>query len=1006
MSLGSWIGIDHSGLAMLTSGAMHVAIIVAVAWLVARRRAACLRSRIWIAALVACLAMPGLTVLFEWRGAGLFSVTAPSRTVPSSASRPAILPNPVAAAPLTVGASPASTNASPTPVPNRGTSANPSGNSGTRPSPEVRGAEVAWVVILALWAAGAAWLAVRTLRQTVALEKLRRRTVLLQTGELVPVLRSVRRALGVDRLPDIAWSEDLDRPMALGGLGPARVVLPAALSPRLEADALRDVLVHECAHVIQNDLRLGWVQAVSRILFWWHPAVALLNRELAITREELCDNYVLRSASPTSYARTLLFLSESTPAPRALAGGLSLIPRRWPLLQRIEGLVDPARSRSVRLARTRTLLVGALLGAVTLTVAGTRIETRHPDENGGLSRNVSGVVRDAAGKPVADARIFSVPALGAPVLRGRSGSDGRFSIALPADAPPRRIAALGDHATGWVRMSDLEGKNGVITLAKPGQLRGRLLNLEGEPVPGATIHVCELRQARGGASLDAWLEAVRGERRTLRGTTTDFASVTIGHLPRAINVSAPSPEFLATTSGPDGRFVLDGIGADRLVLLRIRGRGILTQDRYAMTRRHDGFRVAEWAGGMRSGSVHIHGESFVHHVAPSRVVRGIVRSEDGGQPIAGARVTAYPSGLGRVFRSLGGEWSAATTDAEGRFRIDGLGKSQGHRLKVVPAARSGFLPLQVSVPDPEGMDPVSVDIALDSGAKVTGTVVDRETGKGIPGRVGWTRPGMGFLLPTLHATGPEGRFEILVPQGPVVLVAQPKESSLYLRVTEQERHAETTKQLGQFTASNYFGATQVDGRKAGADPVRIGLQAHPQQVVRFLDADGTPLPGVRICPPFAKWRSPLTGNAWSFVSATTELLCVHEERGLAGHFVASRDRPEVTAKLAPWARLEGRLVDDAGRAMPGATLSLSAKGARGSFTRAMPHLTNAPYVETDTKGRFVVPGLAAGVPWTLRLMKHDPVVNRLTGAGIVVAGQRLAPGENRALGTVQVGADR
>ena len=73
---------------------------------------------------------------------------------------------------------------------------------------------------------------------------------------------------------------------------------------------LADVLTHECAHVFHQDLRLGRIQSLAWVLFWWHPAVAVLNRELSIAREELCDDEVLRVSTAPRYARTLLALGE------------------------------------------------------------------------------------------------------------------------------------------------------------------------------------------------------------------------------------------------------------------------------------------------------------------------------------------------------------------------------------------------------------------------------------------------------------------------------------------------------------------------------------------------------------------------------------------------------------------------------------------------------------------------------------------------------------------------
>src|SRR5205085_1358200 len=62
------------------------------------------------------------------------------------------------------------------------------------------------------------------------------------------------------------------------------------------------------------------LQRLAVILFWPHPLIHQLDRELARAREEVCDNFVLRRTAAPAYARTLLQVAESVQGKRGNEG--------------------------------------------------------------------------------------------------------------------------------------------------------------------------------------------------------------------------------------------------------------------------------------------------------------------------------------------------------------------------------------------------------------------------------------------------------------------------------------------------------------------------------------------------------------------------------------------------------------------------------------------------------------------------------------------------------------
>jgi hypothetical protein len=155
-----------------------------------------------------------------------------------------------------------------------------------------------------------------------------RRARPLDPGRHGDALAEAVSALGMVAPPRVVTSPSAAGPLATGLLRPT-IVLPEALPEALPAGALRDVLVHEEAHLLRRDLWVGLLQRLAAVLFWPHPLVHYLNVQLARAREEVCDNYVLGLGDPCAYARTLVALTELCRPPGACRAGLGLLGTRW-----------------------------------------------------------------------------------------------------------------------------------------------------------------------------------------------------------------------------------------------------------------------------------------------------------------------------------------------------------------------------------------------------------------------------------------------------------------------------------------------------------------------------------------------------------------------------------------------------------------------------------------------------------------------------------------------------
>ena len=226
------------------------------------------------------------------------------------------------------------------------------------------GPSAAWLVLAALWAAGAVAVLVRAL---LAHARARRavRSALPALPHVVAQLAELAARVGV-RAPRLVVGEHA----CVVGIVRPTIVVPRALFGG-EPALLRAALLHELAHVRRRDALGRLVQLAANALYWWFPVVRLVSRRLELAREAACDAWALEAGdvSRPAYARLLVQLSHQPAPALALAAPHALD-------DRVRAVLGPPVRARLPLAHRAALLIWALIalgGARTAAARGEHV---------------------------------------------------------------------------------------------------------------------------------------------------------------------------------------------------------------------------------------------------------------------------------------------------------------------------------------------------------------------------------------------------------------------------------------------------------------------------------------------------------------------------------------------------------------------------------------------------------------------------------------------------------
>ena len=230
-------------------------------------------------------------------------------------------------------------------------------------------------VTVCLWLAISLFLLFRLFMGHWKMSGIRRMAVLTDESTL-EVCQELSRALQVKK-PQVLSSPFLPGPCLTG------LIRPAILLPEdSKSLSIREVLIHELAHLRRHDCHWNLLRHVATSLLFFNPCLWYLSRKIETSAEEVCDDFVVKFGGDRQrYANRLVDIAEHSSVPVSPAG-VGLISFRSVLVTRVNRILDTSRKISTQVGNLhKTLLIsGGLAGAVAAGFVGLRPDVSNQDD--------------------------------------------------------------------------------------------------------------------------------------------------------------------------------------------------------------------------------------------------------------------------------------------------------------------------------------------------------------------------------------------------------------------------------------------------------------------------------------------------------------------------------------------------------------------------------------------------------------------------------------------------
>lgn len=156
-----------------------------------------------------------------------------------------------------------------------------------------------------LWLVTLCALAVKLMIEVRNVNNLPLHSTISPTPELLIRFSQLAKQIKLTKTPRLLISLKAEVPMAIGWLKPV-VLLPASMVTGLDSAQLEMLILHELAHIRRHDYLVNFVQTLVELLFFFHPSVHWIGKQMRNEREYCSDDIAVQHCGDAiAYAHTL-----------------------------------------------------------------------------------------------------------------------------------------------------------------------------------------------------------------------------------------------------------------------------------------------------------------------------------------------------------------------------------------------------------------------------------------------------------------------------------------------------------------------------------------------------------------------------------------------------------------------------------------------------------------------------------------------------------------------------
>ncbi len=414
-----------------------------------------------------------------------------------------------------------------------------SGNNSESLYPSFTLADYPWAFTFILYTAGVLFFLSIIAIWVFRIRRWKNRGAVVTERRIINAFQAARDQFSLRRKFLVMENSNIHAPVTIGMFHPV-VLIPPGFTDNLSDADLQSIAIHEISHIKRNDVLVLTLISYVRALFFFHPLVWLVARQVLTLAENACDDAVLESVEdPVKYAEMLTRVAVNLRKNMFIEEiAVGFIFSKHAFLRRVEEILSGPKDQIRKLSRTAlagiSVVVGVSLIVVLVVPLGVvneanseqpkmrptmqldyldySVDTITEFINGEAQiidpHELAGVVYNETGKPLEGVLVDAWYYNSEPGQQVYTDEKGRFKIKnLSGERKVQLTISKANYSSELIRQQETGIGKIIIRLGNKTYFEGNVLAPDGSPVPDALIRANPgIKYMDGFASEHIWYE--------------------------------------------------------------------------------------------------------------------------------------------------------------------------------------------------------------------------------------------------------------------------------------------------------------------------------------------------------------------------------------------------------------------------------------------------------------------------------------------------------------------